>query len=328
MSSLTKICNQGLVHIRIHVLWKRTCFDTSPLYFGQKRKGGNMELRQRCVQCLRNKEKRRALNIEDSTRREEYLFKVDEVIERKECSSPPEYIEAFEQIYVKKYGKIESYQDLKTKYNQFMLEQENNISKIIRSSSDPLKTALQAAQAGNYIDFIAMKNISEEKLKELLLTFETKQFHDEVYESFKYDLAKAKKVVYVLDNCGEIVIDKLVIQLLKEYYPKIQVTAIVRGSEIGNDVTMRDAQEVGLKDVARVLGNGTKIAGTSLHRMPCRARKTIEKADVVISKGQANYETLEGTGINVYYLFLCKCDFFMEHFQSEYLDPIFCKEIG
>lgn len=287
-----------------------------------------MELRERCVQCLKDKEKRRSLSIEDSTCRHEYLLKVDEVIEKKECKSSPEYIEAFEKIYVENYGEIASLKEIKTRYNQFMRKQENSISKIIQDSDDPLKTALQAAQAGNYIDFIAMKSISEDKLKELLLTFESKKFDDEVFESFKSDLSKAKKVVYVLDNCGEIVIDKLVIRLLKEYYPEIYVTAIVRGSEIGNDVTMQDAEEVGLKEEAIVLDNGPNIAGTSLHRMPSKVRKIVENADVVISKGQANYETLEGTGINIYYLFLCKCDFFMEHFQSEYLDPIFCKENG
>ena len=102
---------------------------------------------------------------------------------------------------------------------------------------------------------------------------------------------------------------------------------IVRGACVANDASMEDAVQVGLPDEARVIGNGTRIAGTSLNRISREAKELIERADLIIAKGQGNYETLSGCGLNVYYLFLCKCDYFVKRFEGEYLQHMFIKEM-
>ena len=95
---------------------------------------------------------------------------------------------------------------------------------------------------------------------------------------------------------------------------------------MANDASIEDAEHVGMSDVADVIGNGTRIAGTSLNKISREAREILEKADVIIAKGQGNYETMSGCGLNVYYMFLCKCDYFVERFQGEYLEHMFIKE--
>ncbi|MGI6501708.1 MAG: damage-control phosphatase ARMT1 family protein [Anaerostipes sp.] len=285
-----------------------------------------MELEAQCVRCLKEKEQVRAVQIEDKKLQKKYLAEIKEIIDKKLYRSPPEYLDAFSQIFMEKYGEVPSYGELKTKYNQFLLQEKEEIISLIKESKDTFKAAIQAAQAGNYIDFIAMDGISEEKLKKLLLNFRDKDFDMEIYESFKRDLDRARKVVYFTDNCGEIVLDKILIQMIQKKYPQINVHVIVRGSEVGNDVTMEDAIEVKLNEVAEVMGNGTTIAGTCLHRLPKRVSQIVDNADVIIAKGQGNYETLNGCGKNIYYLFLCKCNYFIEKFNTEYLAPVFCKE--
>ena len=188
-------------------------------------------------------------------------------------------------------------------------------------------TEIQAAQAGNYIDYIALGEIDGDQLEQLLFQNGEKGLKPEVYDSFKADLSSAKNLVYITDNCGEIVVDKVLIQELKKFYPQVDVTVIVRGAGVANDASMEDAVQVGLSDEARVIGNGTRIAGTSLNRISREAKEIIGRADVIIAKGQGNYETLSGCGLNVYYLFLCKCDYFVKRFEGEYLQHMFIKEM-
>jgi uncharacterized protein with ATP-grasp and redox domains len=128
-------------------------------------------------------------------------------------------------------------------------------------------------------------------------------------------LGRAKRLVYLTDNCGEIVIDKLMIEQICKINPELHVTVIVRGKEILNDATMEDAIQVGLDQITTVTGNGSNIAGTCLDEISEEAKNLIEQADFIISKGQGNFETLQECGLNIYYLFLCKCMMFANRFQ-------------
>ena len=139
-------------------------------------------------------------------------------------------------------------------------------------------------------------------------------------------MKKARTFVYITDNCGEIVLDKLVIKVLKSYYPDLDITVIVRGFPVVNDATMKDALETGLADVVTVIGNGSDAPGTWLPGISKEARKCIEEADVVIAKGQGNFESLHECGLNIYYLFLCKCDWFQQRFHARPLQGMFLNE--
>lgn len=285
-----------------------------------------MKLEASCIECLRSKEEKRAMEITDNGKRAEYLQKVDAILQGEKQMSPPECLAAFYKIFDGIYGTIPSYKELKMKYNSLMLENEYNICHRIQCAEDSLKTAMQAAQAGNYIDFIAMNGISEDRLNELLSDFETKEFNYNVYERFKKNLKRAKSMMYITDNCGEIVADKILIREIKNYAPQIDITILTRGCEVGNDATVEDARQVGLDRDGYVMGNGTDIAGTCIPLLPENVKRKVLEADMIISKGQGNYETLSGCGKNIYYLFLCKCKLFMDKFHAGYLEPIFCCE--
>ena len=131
------------------------------------------------------------------------------------------------------------------------------------------------------------------------------------------------------DNCGEIVTDKLLLRTLRRLNPALSMTAILRGAPAGNDATLEDARQVDLTAVAdHIMGNGTGIPGTPLNRVSPEALAVIRDADQLISKGQANYETLGGCGLNVFYIFMCKCELFTERFGVPRFSGILTRERG
>ena len=140
------------------------------------------------------------------------------------------------------------------------------------------------------------------------------------------ELAKAKNLLYITDNCGEIVLDKIFIEELQNKYKNLKITAMVRGGIASNDATMEDAKEVGLTQVVPVIENGAAIMGTVKEQLNEDAERKIKEADVIIAKGMGNFESMYQEGMNPYYLLLCKCDLYKEIFGVEMYQPIFCKE--
>ena len=94
-----------------------------------------------------------------------------------------------------------------------------------------------------------------------------------------------------------------------------QTPVLVRGEQVLNDATLEDAVQVGLTEMADVRGNGSDIAGTCIEEMSEEARKIIYDSDVILAKGQGNFETMQMCGLNVYYIFMCKCEMFARKFQ-------------
>ena len=130
-------------------------------------------------------------------------------------------------------------------------------------------------------------------------------------------MASARSLLYITDNCGEIVMDKILIRLLREMYPDLEITVLVRGFDIQNDATREDAEDVGLTALVPVTGNGVKVPGTPLDGSLRVAPET---------EGQGNFETLCGTGLNTFYMFLCKCDTFMDRFDMARFSGVLVNE--
>lgn len=223
-------------------------------------------------------------------------------------------------------GITDAYDIPKQRYNELLLSKESEICREIMQENDPFFAALQYAITGNYIDFGAMSDVNEEKLDELLadrcgVTLDARET-----DLLRGELACAKKLVYITDNAGEIVLDKILIRVLRELCPELDITVLVRGFPTLNDATAKDAEFVGLDQLARILPNGTDIPGTPLEDISQEALKAIDEADLCIAKGQGNFETLRGCGRNIYYLFLCKCQLFVEKFQVERFTPVLSNE--
>ena len=207
------------------------------------------------------------------------------------------------------------YTQIKRHFNDLMLGLEEELEHRVLASEDPLKSAVQYAMMGNFIDFAALDKVEESKLMELIDRAPDIIVDEDTLEQLREQSAKAHTLSLITDNCGEIVMDKILLRQLKRLNPHLAITVIVRGEPVANDATMEDAQQVGLTELGRCMGNGTATDGTVLRILSREAREAIVKADMVIAKGQANYETLYGCGCNVFYIFMCKCMLFMDRFK-------------
>lgn len=288
----------------------------------------NVRLRSECVTCLLGKYLTRFLAGypgEDDRKKLEYMQRVLKIFAEAPVDvGGPVISRDIKRIQKEMYGFAEDFSREKLYYNGLMLGREEELDQKVQKADDPLRQALQYALTGNYIDFGALGNaVSEEKLSELIEAAGEIAFDEGEYQALRKDLDQGKKLVYLTDNCGEIVTDKVLIRCLKRLYPGLDITVIVRGTPVINDATMEDAEQVGLTEVVHVIGNGDSgIAGTHLEEISEEARAEFEAADLILSKGMGNYETLRKCGANVYYLFLCKCRMFADMFKVEPLTGI------
>ncbi len=211
-------------------------------------------------------------------------------------------------------GEME-YAGIKQHFNALMLGVEEELERRVLASADPLKNAVQYAMMGNFIDFAALDSVEETKLMELLDKAPAIAVEEDCLELLRAQAASAKTLTLIADNCGEIVLDKILLRQLKRQNQGLKITVIVRGGPVMNDATMEDAEQVGLTGLFRCMGSGAPVDGTVLRIISREAREAIAGADVVIAKGQANYESLYGCGYNIFYIFMCKCKLFMDRFR-------------
>lgn len=290
-----------------------------------------------CVSCLVKKQIDR---YPASATREQaltYMRRLGEMMAAlPDRTGGPAIMEAITDIRREIFGESASeveadYPALKSHFNTLMMDfaATEGIYDQILTAADPLRTALGYAMTGNFIDFGAMDAVDEGKLHSLLAESPDRVAPDlPAYTALQANLAKAHRLAFLTDNCGEIVMDKLLVQTLRHLYPDLKITVLVRGGQVLNDATMEDAIQVGLDRMAgiSVMGNGDRLAGTDLTRVSPEARATITEADLILAKGQGNFETLQGCGLNIYYAFLCKCQFFADRFGVPVYTGMLVKE--
>lgn len=281
----------------------------------------------KCIKCLLDKySNTKAINIDDE-QKTLYVKELLKIISEAPITmSAPEIVEEITFLQ-NKYG-IDAfdYSAIKAKYNRLLMSFEEEVAEEIKKSENSLYLAMCYAFTGNYIDFGALSDINEEKLRSLIDETKNVVLDMTEFSRFEKELEQSKRLVYLTDNCGEIVFDKLLISLLKEKYPEMTINAIVRGRDVLNDATIEDAHQVGLDKIVSVTSNGTGIAGTVLERINTESLELINNADVIISKGMGNFETLKGTGLNIYYMFMCKCDKFCKMFNAPRYSYMFLNE--
>lgn len=243
-----------------------------------------------------------------------------------EITAPFLYSKVME-ILKKKVDIKDFYLEEKNIYNDKMLKLESDILKNINSSEDKLLAGLKYAMVGNFIDFGAMDEVDDKILETIIKAASKENVDSETYMSFKEEILNAKKLCYVTDNAGEIVFDKLFIKVIKELNKTIEINVIVRGEAVLNDATKDDLVKVGIDKYVNIIENGTAIPGTDLTQINKESEIALDESDLIISKGQGNFETLHGCKKNIYFLFLCKCDMFVKRFSMEKFRGVFMKEI-
>jgi uncharacterized protein with ATP-grasp and redox domains len=242
------------------------------------------------------------LGTDDETVQEYILKSVLDDIKRSDTSKPPAYTTTFIHRTIRQLLGRDPFKAIKSEYNQIALRLYPSLKTIVRESSDPLLTSTRLAIAGNVIDFGIFTSIDIEGTVEHSLN---SQLTVDEHIDFRNAVGASGEILYITDNAGEIVFDRLLVEELMSFGKNVIVA--VKGAPVINDATIADAIESGLADVCSVIENGSDAVGTLLQWTSSEFRETFYNAQLVISKGQGNFETLSGTRKNMFFLFQSKC---------------------
>lgn len=195
------------------------------------------------------------------------------------------------------------YWKIKQISNAEALELYPELKRRVSESADPFETAVRLAIAGNIIDYGVNNNLDNQTIGRTIGDALSADISSEELSLLSESVAQAKSILYLADNAGEIVFDRMLI----EQMPLEKITLAVRGAPTINDATLADAEAAGLTGLVPVIDNGTDIPGTVLEECSPAFKETFANADLVISKGQGNLETLHGVNKNICFLLLVKC---------------------
>ena len=282
-----------------------------------------------CMACLAQSALRKSEGIRDERLRAEYMRRVCRIMAEAdlEYHSAPLIDAQLTRLRREFLGIDADYSAIKRDFNQLLLGIYDRMQARVAAARDPVLAAIQLAMAGNYVDFNVVRDVSADRLAEMIDEAANIAIDPGEYARFLNELEGPGEIVYFHDNCGEIVLDKLLIETLCARCPELRVLSVVRETPVTNDASFDDAREIGLGDVAEVMGNGIPdLPGTQLDLLPDALRRRVENARLVIAKGQGNFESLIGCGLNVYYLFLCKCELYVKWFGLERFSGMFINE--
>lgn len=287
-----------------------------------------MELDEECRGCLFNSQLKK-VEREQTDKRKVRQFKAEvktlcETAPAGSCA--PLLMRGIDLLHRSIFGCGIDYSREKSAFNRALLNMEEELFSRISKAGDPIEEALKFSMASNYIDFARLSNLDESSINTVISAAERAKVERTALESFKSKLKTAQTLCVLHDNCGEIVLDKILIRVIKSIYPQISVVSVVRGKPIINDVTLYDAREVGLDGVARVIDNGTDVPGTYLKEASPEVKELLKSSPVIISKGLGNLETLYGEGYSVFYAFNCKCLHISTRFSLPLWSPAFIEE--
>ncbi len=268
-----------------------------------------MKVGSECLPCLARQvlTTARIVHPDEESRRELVVAGLKVLAESDLDKSPGEIcFDCLTRIYDMS-GCEDPYLEIKDRQNRLAMECLEKFENNTEQADDPLYFAMKLAAAGNIIDSGVRKPYD---LDATVARVVSKPFGCDDYSRFREMLDGARRILYIIDNAGEIVFDRLVVERLGD----AEVTCVVRRRAVLNDATRRDAAVVGLDGVARIIDVGIDAIGVPLHLCPDEFRAECERADIVISKGQANFETLEEHIADealvgkLFFLLMSKCD--------------------
>lgn len=262
-----------------------------------------MKIKEQCLPCLVNQAVKTA-NLLQIKNREELYHKIFAQMSQLDFTKTnPEIAGENYRLLRQHTGCKDPYKDTKHYYNQYFMNHMNRFEKKIYSTEDAVKYAI----AANIIDFNPVHENVDEDIRKFFSNMEQRLFAINDVQLLLKDIRKAGKLLYLGDNCGEICFDKLLIEHIRKMNPNCEIYFAVRGEAVVNDNTKEDAYFVGMDQCAKIISNGDDSLGTILTRTSDEFRQIYEKADVVIAKGQANYESLSEENKNIYFLLVVKC---------------------
>ncbi|MCX8030506.1 MAG: ARMT1-like domain-containing protein [Thermodesulfovibrionales bacterium] len=253
-----------------------------------------------------------ALNLATDDKKLQFAIikEVSKVISQADITKPPAFTTTFMHRKIRHMLKKDPFATVKRKYNSVALSLYPELKKLIWQSNDPLMTATRLSIAGNVIDFGIYTTINIHKTIKKALE-EPLTIDD--FTKLKALLNEKKEILYLLDNSGEIVFDKLLIEVLINF--GFNIKAVTKGEPVLNDSTIEDAEEVGLTETCEVITNDSDCIGTILEMTSDNFKEKFSKSELIISKGQGNFETLtyqfkekNNNNKDICYLFQSKCE--------------------
>lgn len=259
-----------------------------------------------CVPCLINQGLNavKRLGLGKDKEKEIALRAVKFLSQFEELDKSPAYYAYFVQRIVKEIaGTEDPFYKQKKEANLKALQMLPFVESLWEGSSDKLAVALKISAAGNYIDFAIKGEFEVEKEVKSILESEFTVWD---YDPFRESLNRSRTVLIIGDNAGEIVFDKILVKTLKSMGK--EVVYGVKGKPILNDATLEDAEEVSMTELCRVVDNGSDKVGTWLEDCSEEFLEIFRNSDLVISKGQANFETLSDADREIFFLLVAKCE--------------------
>ncbi len=225
-------------------------------------------------------------------------------------ATPPEIARIGYALLKKIAPHSDPYRKIKEKSNRIALRLLGRLRDKVKCSRDGLLMAVELAIAGNIIDFGVKNNLNIKEELKIILARENKLIHRQTifhYKEFKKALRRSKDILYLADNAGEAVFDRVLIEEIKKEYPEKNIYYAVKEKPVINDALLEDAKACGIDKTARVVSNGTDAPGTLLSFCSKEFKRIYKKADMVISKGQGNFESLSDEKRPIFFLFMVKC---------------------
>ena len=265
-----------------------------------------------CIPCLiRQSLDSARLVTSDETIQEQVLRETLRATSQMDLSQPPAAMAQMVHRRIRELCRNEDpYRTSKDRFNRLALDLLPEFRRQVQKASDPWNVAVRLAIAGNMMDLGVKIGLSEPEIHDSI----EQSLHEPLdgnTSAFAEAVQASKKILYLTDNAGEIVFDRL----LLEQMPREKTTVAVRGAPVINDATLEDAKAANLTDLVSVIDNGSDAPGTLLHDCNDTFRQTFENADLIIAKGQGNYETLRESPKQVYFLLRVKC-------------PVIARDIG
>jgi len=273
-----------------------------------------------CIPCfVRQAFEAGSLVTRDQKIRERILREVlSKLTDQSFDRTPPSVGRDIHRIVTLLSGDIDPYLEIKKRSNELARRLMPSLKELVRGSADPFETAVRLAIAGNIIDYGQGDRVGEDKVKRTVFQCLDQPVNRDTVNELREEIGKASRILYLGDNAGEIFFDRLLIEELKGY----PITFVVRGAPIINDALKEDARIAGLDSLVEVVDNGSDVPGTILEECSDEFQRQFTEADLVIAKGQGNYETLSDEQKRAFFLLKVKCPVIAEDMGCEEGDMV------
>lgn len=267
-----------------------------------------MRIQEKCLPCTVNQ----ALKVADMVglkEKDDLLRKVFSYLSQVDYkeSTTPELIGEIFSILKQETGNEDPYRETRMKYNKMFHQRIQEFEQEVEKGEEPFLTAIKYAIIGNIIDFNPIHSLSLSDIENFFDKIKSEELEIDDSRKLYQEINNAKSILYLGDNCGEICLDRILLKKIKEINPSCEVYFGTRGTAVVNDSIEEDAYFVGIDQYATIISNGDGSLGTVLHRTSKEFQQIYGQTDIVIAKGQANYECLSNEKKNVYFLLMTKC---------------------